>query len=310
MGEIIALLSGLSQSRLRREPGAPEAELQEVESVNGIALPDDLRDALRFSNGFGIRSKGTSMSIAGAEELTFHSKEPHIEEQLPGMFVLGSDGEGSLFFADPHNELGRGPFAVYLVPMSDMGIDASRFLGASFTEAVELIVREEDLYERPTVSAERTYPKDLVALLEGSARITRSKPAATTEIDRFEDDELFELPNDLRAALGVSNGFTLRSEPVSLLLYSMERMSSTTAEERFLAALPGMLILGTDGHRGVFFADMYGQLGRGRFAIFLLPSSELRADGARFVATTFADAVKALLDGTDVYARPPLREGA
>jgi len=304
MSQITSILSALPASRLDRGSGASEESIAEVESVNGIELPADVRDALRFSDGFGIGSKGTNMTIYGTDELMYHSQEPHIEEWLPGMFVLGTDGEGSLYYADPHNKIARGAFAVYLVPMSDMGIDGSRLIGATLTDAVKAIVAGENLYDRLTIQKEREYPTDFVSLLTSSDRITRAKGASKKAIDKWENEEVIKIPDDLRAALGVSNGFTVHSEPVSLQLFSTDQMTKAREEARFRSAIPGMVILGTDGDRGVFFADMLDQLGRGDYAVYLVPTSDLGTASSRYVGPTFSDAVKSVLDGEDLYARP------
>src|SRR5437879_10751804 len=125
MNDVVALLSNLPPEKLRRGPGAAPAEIDEIESVNKLRLPDDVRAALQLSNGFSLRSSKTSMHVFPANELAWTSSEPQYKEGLPGMLILGTDGEGSVFYADAQDQIGRGPFAVYLVRISDMDIAGS-----------------------------------------------------------------------------------------------------------------------------------------------------------------------------------------
>ena len=155
MNDVVALLSNLPPDKVRREPGAAPAEIDEIESVNELRLPDDVRAALQLSNGFSLRSSKTSMHVFPANELAWTSSEPHFREGLPGMLILGTDGEGSVFYADVKDQIGRGPFAVYLVRMSDMHVPASMPVGGSFTEAVRTIGDETDIYERPEIGTSK-----------------------------------------------------------------------------------------------------------------------------------------------------------
>ncbi len=151
---IVARLSALPSTVLFRDPGATDAQIHEVEERNGVTLPDDLRDTLKFSNGIGIESTGTGLSLYNAHDLAWTSSEPGYRERLAGMLLLGTDGEGSVYFADPGNRLGRGTFAVFLVRMSDLHLESSKFVGASFTEAVETVLAGTDLYKRPELRDE------------------------------------------------------------------------------------------------------------------------------------------------------------
>lgn len=156
MNDLTEILRKLPPEKLDHWDGAADAAIDEIESVNKIRLPEDLRVALRFSNGFSLRSPKTSMHVYNADELAWTSSEPQFKEGLPGMLILGTDGEGSVYYADVNNQIGRGPSAVYLVRMSDMDIPGSMPVGASFTDAVQTIAADTDIYERPELGTSKT----------------------------------------------------------------------------------------------------------------------------------------------------------
>jgi hypothetical protein len=147
--DFIARLSALSDRELLRQTAASEDELREIEERNHIVLPADVREALAFSNGFAIQHTKTHFNFYDAGDLAWTSSEPHFVEGLPGMWILGDDGGGSVYYADPQNSLGRGPFAVFLVRMGDMYIDHSMFVAPSFGEAVNAVLDNVDFFKRP-----------------------------------------------------------------------------------------------------------------------------------------------------------------
>ena len=146
---LVDRLKQLPTTKVEHVPPASDAEIEEIESVTGFELPADLRELLAWSNGLEIKSSKTKFSMSNAYDLAYTSSEPHFEEDLPGMLILGSDNGGSVFYADPKNQIGRGAWAVYLVRMSEAGIPHSIFVGASFTEAIDTLLAETDLFKRP-----------------------------------------------------------------------------------------------------------------------------------------------------------------
>jgi hypothetical protein len=148
---LITRLSALPESILRRSAGASAAEIAEIEAQNALALPDDLREVLLFSNGMAVRSKGTQLFLYNAHDLAWTSSEPQYEADLEGMLILGTDGEGAVYYADPADRIGRGASAVYLVQMSELDIPSSIFVGDSFAAALETILAGTDLYKRPAL---------------------------------------------------------------------------------------------------------------------------------------------------------------
>lgn len=149
MDEIVKLLRRLPPGRVDSWDGATDEAIKEIESIHNVRLPEDLRAALHFSNGFSVTSPRTSMEIFRADQIARRSTQAQFKDDLPGMLILGTDGEGSVYYADANNRIGRGAFAVYLVRMSDMDIPSSMPVGSSFTDAVRTIANETDIYARP-----------------------------------------------------------------------------------------------------------------------------------------------------------------
>lgn len=74
-------------------PRATDEEIAEIESHTGVTLPPDLREVLAWSNGFAIASTKTSFHLEDAHGLAY--TQPDFDDDLPGMFVLGTDNGGS-----------------------------------------------------------------------------------------------------------------------------------------------------------------------------------------------------------------------
>jgi hypothetical protein len=146
---LVERLKQLPTSEVEHRPPASDEEIDEIEEVTGFKLPADLRELLVWSNGVSIRSSKTGLSMFDAYDLAYTASEPHFDEDLPGMLILGSDNGGAVFYADPNNQIGRGAWAVYLVRMSEAGIPHSMFVGKSFTEAIETLLAQTDIYKRP-----------------------------------------------------------------------------------------------------------------------------------------------------------------
>lgn len=154
---LVDRLSALERGVLsRRRPGDP-AVLARVERNHGLRFPDDFRDVMLWSDGFDISHRRSAMNVATLEHLDTDNMEEDFIAELPGMFVIGTDSGGSLYFVDPPGALGRGAFAVYLVPQAEIGFDRAIFCGASFTEAVDAVIDNESFFSRPRLKDEPGY---------------------------------------------------------------------------------------------------------------------------------------------------------
>ncbi len=151
---IVDRLSALERGVLSpRRPGDPRV-LERVERNHGLRFPDDFRDVMLWSNGFDISHRRSAMNVESLEHLDTDNMEDDFAAALPGMFVIGTDSGGSLYFFDPDNALGRGRFAVYLVPQAEIGLARAMFCGASFTEAVDAVIDNVSFFTRPRLENE------------------------------------------------------------------------------------------------------------------------------------------------------------
>jgi hypothetical protein len=134
----------------RGRPGSPEA-LAEAESEFQFTFPADYRALMESSDGASIAGNGSHLHLDTLDVATNENPDEIMEKDLPGMFGIGSDGGGSLYYYDPHNKLEHGPWAVFLVPMSDFSPEESIFVGKTLTEVIKQVVAGEDFHRRPTL---------------------------------------------------------------------------------------------------------------------------------------------------------------
>jgi hypothetical protein len=151
MSPLVDKLERLPPGHITRySPGTPEI-VARVEAAFGLRFPDDFREVMLWSNGFGMSYHKTNMNVSPLEELESDNREEQYTESIPGMFVLGTDGGGGIYFFDPQGKLGQGPFAVFLVRQSQLGFRDAMLCGRSFTEALEAALANQDFYDRPSL---------------------------------------------------------------------------------------------------------------------------------------------------------------
>jgi hypothetical protein len=145
---LISRLRAPSTHKLSTARPATEEELGQVEQEYGVAFPADYRQLVLFSRGLGVRSRGTPIHLS-FDDTSAHLEDESLAARLPAMVVIGDDGGGSVYFYDPRDALGKGAFAVFLVPMSALGFEDAIFAGRSLTEVIEHVLADEDFYRRP-----------------------------------------------------------------------------------------------------------------------------------------------------------------
>ena len=134
-------------SQWRPRKPVQRARLDELEAEYGIRLPADLRAVLEvYGGGTLVRPGTTPLGIGPMSDLFNLNGDPFFEENIPGMFVFGGDGGGSVYSYDPENALGRGEYAIFIVPMGDLALDAARYVARDLAEAVEGVLAGRDPY--------------------------------------------------------------------------------------------------------------------------------------------------------------------
>jgi hypothetical protein len=149
-------LAGLPPNEFSKHRAADKSMLEAVEHEYGFTFPDDFRDTILWSNGFGLSSHRTQLNVFRIEDLASHNMNEDFEEHLPDMFVIGSDGGGSIYYYDPNDRLGGGKFAIYLVPQDLLEFKDSIFVAHTLTEAVEAVLNNEYFFNRPKLGTQKS----------------------------------------------------------------------------------------------------------------------------------------------------------
>lgn len=123
--------------------------LQEIEHEYDIKLPNDYK-AFLLKIGHGtISGLNRSIYIERASSLIGYNLDEEFDA-IPGMFVIGDDGGGGVYYYDTQNILGFGEYAMFLVHLGSIDLKYSRFVGQTLTEVIMSILQGESFYDRPT----------------------------------------------------------------------------------------------------------------------------------------------------------------
>lgn len=141
------LLATLPESRWDPRPPANEAAILSLEHEYDLRLPGDYRSLLLRSNGGAIGGERTAINLESVEVLMWHARDMRFVEHLPGMFVIGDDGGGAVYYYDPEDRHGRGDWALFVIPLAELGSDRNRFAGRNLTEAAERAVAGDTFFE-------------------------------------------------------------------------------------------------------------------------------------------------------------------
>jgi hypothetical protein len=139
-----------------KHPPGDAQRLARLEKDHGVRFPADFRDVMLWSDGFGTGFRKTQVNVLPMKRLGVLNRQDDAETYLPRMFVIGSDGGGALYFYDPTNALGRGAYAIFLVPQGEIGFDDAMFAGPSLTDVVRSVLNNESFFDRPRLKDEGT----------------------------------------------------------------------------------------------------------------------------------------------------------
>ena len=133
---IEALLDGLERS-----PGASVDDIDAVEKKLGAAFPSDYRAFLQRSNGAAGEIEGSYVEFWPAEQLVEANEDYHVEEFVPGLVLVGSDGAGNAYAFDARPDASstwlRGPVVT-------MEFKSAEPIGETFEESLEAIAAQDD----------------------------------------------------------------------------------------------------------------------------------------------------------------------
>ena len=115
------------------------APLGTFSDLDGLSLPNDYLEFLRFANGaFGFLGE-TYVEFWSIREIADANAELEIGAFLPGFLAFGGDGANELFVFDRRTSQGAG---VYQVPMIGMEPDALRICADTFTAFVLFLMKK------------------------------------------------------------------------------------------------------------------------------------------------------------------------
>ncbi|QGM30570.1 SMI1/KNR4 family protein [Bacillus sp. N3536] len=81
-------------SDLAKNTEASDIEIQEVENLLKLELPNVYKDLLRYTNGFSI---GGGLVIYGTEDIVERNETWEVDEYASGFIAIGDDGGGNVF---------------------------------------------------------------------------------------------------------------------------------------------------------------------------------------------------------------------
>jgi hypothetical protein len=154
---IVERLKSLPDSVFSKLPPGNERDLRALEREYKLKLPQDYKDYILLSNGGSIHAGGSVLHIDPADEALGMNMNEDYENYLPGMFMFGGDGGGSVYFYDPKNRFGKGAYAVFLVEEGSLQPRDVIFVGKDLTEVIESVLNKEEFHDRPR------YGKDLAS---------------------------------------------------------------------------------------------------------------------------------------------------
>src|SRR5689334_5920854 len=95
---------------MRREQGASERELLELEKAMQVSLPAAYRTMLLFSNGAAGKIGPEYIHLYSIQEVL--QVNSILSRHAEGLFIFGSDGGGEAYVFDPANDwsVGVAPF--------------------------------------------------------------------------------------------------------------------------------------------------------------------------------------------------------
>jgi SMI1 / KNR4 family (SUKH-1) len=114
---------------LNRRAGATDAIISEREKQLGLKLPAEYVEFLKLTNGGeGFIGKNAYVMLWGVTELASMNQSYEVQEYVPGLLIIGSDGGGEAYGFDT-----RAPqWPIVQVPFVGMTWDVAHPMGESF----------------------------------------------------------------------------------------------------------------------------------------------------------------------------------
>lgn len=325
-----AVIEALNAKGGRRLEPTTEAELAEMDAAWGRPAPPALRRVLQRFAGTHI---GSIQLLAANFARPVATLDPVFGTPpagaLPGMIIVGTEdwlGVKRLYFLDPENRLGRGPWALYYVTTrSSDKIEYAVFVDVSLAHHIERSLAGKKPYGSPKLLDSEGFPGDgkdwtPVEAWKPPPELVRNT-AAATEPDRVAADSAAALTR--LSALGwkqpakppkkeVATALKALGKPVPKVLsdllpmFAGEELSipSERGERAYVifrevedlvpletlndgTQFKGLFEVASDGGDDRYIVDPKNRLGRGPWAVYVVEDSGTR-ESAVLVGLTFA----------------------
>lgn len=143
---LIEILANISEEKAPKGVPCDPQVIEESEHEYGIELPDDYKTSLSQIGHGTIIGPNQSIYIERASS-TIGWNQYEEFDVIPGMFVIGDDGGGGVYYYDTQNALGLGEYAMFLVHLGSISPEYSRFVGYNLKELIAKILQGTATYD-------------------------------------------------------------------------------------------------------------------------------------------------------------------
>jgi hypothetical protein len=126
---------------------APEEQIEAAEAALGQRFPDDYRQLLRAAGGGGVYGSESRVLMIPPRHLIKFNPDMERAPDLADMMIFADDQGDYFYFFDPKNLLGRGPWAIFAVPMGSASRKHAIFVARDLRHLIERILAGEALIE-------------------------------------------------------------------------------------------------------------------------------------------------------------------
>jgi hypothetical protein len=130
-------------------PRAPASEEQvaAAEAPLGRRFPEDYRQLLRDTGGGSVYGDESRLVMFPVEHLARFNPDRERFPDLDRMVLFGDDQGGYVYFYDPEDRLGHGPWAIHAVPMGSPSPARAVFVARDLGHLVDRILAGEAVIE-------------------------------------------------------------------------------------------------------------------------------------------------------------------
>lgn len=146
--QIMDIVANIPEEKAPKGAPCDPQVIEDIEHEYDIELPEDYKTfLLRIGHGT-IVGPSRAIYIDRASSTIGYNQDEEFEA-IPGMFVIGDDGGGGVYYYDTQNKLGFGEYSMFLVHLGSIDAEYSRFVGNNLTEVIVKILQGAEFYDQP-----------------------------------------------------------------------------------------------------------------------------------------------------------------